>query len=239
VADTERLSGAADFEDRTRNRLAISMVIVSVVGVTAVSFVVVLTADDTAGASRLVFTAVLPLFGTWVGTVLAYYFGREYLKTATESTARLLRLRSAESPVSEAMIPWQSMTKLEVTSGELPDLTLATVREKLKDQSRLPIVDKESRKAYYVVHRSWVNTYLVENPSADAATVKFDTFRASPQGSAVSAFGFISEEATVREARKVMGARPERKDIVVTESGQDDEPVRGWITDADLAGFET
>jgi hypothetical protein len=35
------------------------------------------------GITRLVFVSVLPLFGTWVGTVLAFYFISRNLETAT------------------------------------------------------------------------------------------------------------------------------------------------------------
>ena len=37
------------------------------------------------------------------------------------------------------------------------------------------MVDQQSRKAYYVVHRSWVNAYLVENNLTHPATVSLDT----------------------------------------------------------------
>ena len=45
----------------------------------------------------------LALLGTWVGTVLAFYFARENIQAATESTLRFAGLETA-TPVARVMI---------------------------------------------------------------------------------------------------------------------------------------
>src|SRR5829696_2303043 len=73
-----------------RRWLAAGIVGASILGIVVVSIVAISTAGKTrAETSRLVFSSVLPLPGTWVGTVLAFYFARENLAAATESTLRL------------------------------------------------------------------------------------------------------------------------------------------------------
>jgi hypothetical protein len=72
----------------TRQLLAITIVSLSVVVIVVASGLAIGFAPSGAErteATRLVFTSVLPLLGTWVGTVLAFYFARENLRTATES----------------------------------------------------------------------------------------------------------------------------------------------------------
>jgi hypothetical protein len=130
VADKDTLTSTVDPEDRTRNRLAISMVIVAVVGVTAISFVVVLAAEDAGRASRLVFTAVLPLFGTWVGTVLAYEFARENLKTATESTVAARQGHSAAFSAARARLTGSAPNRAPVGRwrGSVGPATLGLLR---------------------------------------------------------------------------------------------------------------
>jgi hypothetical protein len=74
--------------DTVRNSLALSVSILSIVGVLVLSIVVIRVATtevERKDAAQLVLTAVLPLIGSWVGTVLAYFFSSESLRTATQS----------------------------------------------------------------------------------------------------------------------------------------------------------
>ena len=47
-------------------------------------------------ASRMVFNALLPLLGTWVGTVLAYYFSRKNFEAASQSVERMVTLTTEQ-----------------------------------------------------------------------------------------------------------------------------------------------
>src|SRR5205807_7605252 len=100
--------------------LAIAMVSLSVIGIAVASglAIVFATATSRAETTRLVFTAVLPLLGTWVGTVLAFYFARENLQDATESTLRLTERGDPRTPVQQAMIPRAQTTAYELKHGE-------------------------------------------------------------------------------------------------------------------------
>ncbi len=67
-----------------------------------------------------VFASVLPVFATWVGTVIAFYFTNESFRQAAqatrESTAGLTdRLRSI--PVKSAMVPRARMIVLKLATG--------------------------------------------------------------------------------------------------------------------------
>ena len=73
-------------EALTRALIAIVIVGASLLSILVISGGAIALADDKAAMSRLVFTSVLPVLGTWVGTVLAFYFARENLEAATSST---------------------------------------------------------------------------------------------------------------------------------------------------------
>lgn len=64
-------------------------------GIVAVSLAAILWETDTSRPemARLVFNSILPLFGTWVGTVLAFYYVRDDLDAATASTERVMGLK--------------------------------------------------------------------------------------------------------------------------------------------------
>src|SRR5436190_6847806 len=101
----------------TRARLAIVVVSLSLIGIALASAIALIfaTAPDRPEMARLVFASVLPLLGTWVGTVLAFYFVRENLQAATESTMRLTGRIQPGTPVEQVMIP-----KARIVSYDLP-----------------------------------------------------------------------------------------------------------------------
>src|SRR3954471_18215413 len=96
----------------TRRWLAAAIVGASIVGIVVMSVMAIgFAVKSRADTSRLVFSSVLPLFGTWVGTVLAFYFARENLAAATtatqsvtESALRLTQRLRPDAPVPEVMI---------------------------------------------------------------------------------------------------------------------------------------
>ncbi|MBV7336890.1 hypothetical protein KFU94_53410 [Chloroflexi bacterium TSY] len=99
-----------------RTYLAFGITIAAVIGIIILSTTIIAAASEgmSSDAAQHVLNTVLPLFGTWVGTVLAYYFSRENFDAATASTQRLVRQLSPEErlrsiPVSEVTIKIQDM----------------------------------------------------------------------------------------------------------------------------------
>ena len=72
----QAIASAADQE--TRNRIAFWITFGGLIAVTILgAFVILLAAkNDRGDAAKLVFGSLLPLLGTWVGTVLAFYFAK-------------------------------------------------------------------------------------------------------------------------------------------------------------------
>lgn len=82
------------------------VVALSVIGIaiTATLSISLATSSERSKTTRFVFTAVLPLLGTWVGTVLlAFSFAHDNLQTATESTIRLSQRVEPRTPVQQVM----------------------------------------------------------------------------------------------------------------------------------------
>lgn len=59
-----------------RQKLANNLTIAGVVGITATGIVMIVLSEKHGEAAERVMTAVLPLFGSWIATVLAYYLPR-------------------------------------------------------------------------------------------------------------------------------------------------------------------
>src|SRR5262245_9265333 len=100
---TDLKSAQVDRDVATRGRLALW---VAFGGMAAVALLatVALARDNNKAIDIL--TMVLPMIGTWVGTVLAFYFAKDNLLAATQSTKELLGLneRLQKIPVEQAAL---------------------------------------------------------------------------------------------------------------------------------------
>jgi hypothetical protein len=137
-------------ENSYRPRLASLLVGFSVAGLTIMSVTVIALAPsaDRYDASQLVFGAVLPVLGTWVGTVLAFYFARENFESATESALRATGWPSRDTLVGLVMIPitravarylGPDETDQQVTLGELLHLM------RTSGFKRISVLDEQAR----------------------------------------------------------------------------------------------
>src|SRR5215813_14198228 len=95
---------AVSSDAQFRAKLGGRVVMFSAFGVILLGTIVILAAGwsqlyDTSGknptalkdAAQLIFTSILPLLGTWVGTVLAFYFTKESLEAASRTTLDAVR----------------------------------------------------------------------------------------------------------------------------------------------------
>ena len=237
--------------ERTRRWIAIWMVIAGVALLAVVSGVAIGFADeaDRPDMARLVFASAVPLLGTWVGAVLAFYFARENLqaatesqRAATESTISLVGRLAPTTPVTSIMIPIGRIDPKEIAADEAAARTLPLValyrRMRETRRSRVPIFDANDV-AMYVIHEPDIDKYAqasavtaedlpddrtLENLLADAELQK-----------AVMAFAAVGPDADVGAARAKLQADPTIKDIFVTVGGGVEHKALGWITQSDLA----
>ena len=98
-------------------------------------------------SSTLVFNALLPLLGTWVGTVLAYYFSRKNFESASQSVERMVSLTTdqklAQIFVEKEMLQPAQITMFRMPAGKGPaDVLLKDLRSILRPGiTRIPVVD--------------------------------------------------------------------------------------------------
>ena len=50
----------------------------------------------------------------------------------------------------------------------------------------------------------------------------------------VSNIAYVSQQASVAEAKNKMEQQPGCQDLIVTKTGRKDEPVLGWMTNVDI-----
>lgn len=232
---------------RSREGIARSVIICSGIGLAVVSIAVIwlsqLSGDaDGAKESRMaVFNALVPLLGTWVGTVLAFYFSRENFVTAAAATERLIGQagdrKLAQIPVRNEMTPRQSIKAVVLTDDDETKVLVAELVNMLKPPvTRIPVLTATDC-VKYVLHESTIYKFVAMRggqSGTSTATLK-DLLDHDDVRQLAQRFAFVALDATLADAQTALKAVPSRQDVFVTDSGSATEPVRGWITNAGLA----
>lgn len=183
---------------------------------------------------QMVFTTITTLVGTWVGTLLAFFYSRENFESASrtmqETIARLSPEERLQSVSAEsAMVPYEQMVVVKSDNPE--SLLLASLKaefDKHPVATRLPILNSD-KSAFAIVHEGTLDKFLAANPTLVNPTLKH--LLADPDGARAKVLLFLSRQQTLRDAHAAIQLIRDAKDVFVTATGAGKEPVLGWITD--------
>ena len=224
-----------------RNVLAYGTLIFSVSAITILAAIAII--KDTTN-TMVIFNIVLPVFASWVGTVLAFYFGRENFESANKQVRELVQKLTpeerAKALVTSIMRSLSNMVHHEIPKGQSDnDVKISELMAKFSGNvSRLPIIDSD-KKPKYMIHESRIDKYLASGGKQDDSLEQF----ISSQKSAGVEYGLdkgfivVSEETTLATANSRLEDIPSSQDIFITKGGGSDEPLIGWISNLRLAKF--
>ncbi len=219
-----------------RTGLAFGITIAALIGITVLSFEIIATkAPDVPTRAQNVLNTVLPLFGTWVGTVLAYYFARENFEAATNSTQRLVRDLTPEEKLRSTRVA-DAMTKSISSVSDLNAKAMDVVNElRRKGFKRLPIL-QSSGALEALLYLEGLISYLIGIPDADRSNKTLaDILKEKPDLKRTPAY--VDESATLAEAKAAMEKIENCKVVVVTKGGKASDPVVGVLTYTDIAKY--
>jgi hypothetical protein len=194
-----------------------------------------------ADQAQTVMSTVLPVIGTWVGTVLAFYFARENFEAAARASAQMAAGRT-ESPALDIAIPRAAIESFEMDDSQQPkDVKLADIRKKMNDHGRyrMPIFNKAGV-ARHVIHQQPLDSHIAartinKEPPDKVSEATLNDLLNSEQGKQViNAMAFAPERATIGEVKSAMESRPGCQDVFMTRSGSPSEPVIAWVTNNEL-----
>ena len=239
----------------TRKLIAIAVLVSSVlllVGLCSVFIYVGGESERPGAAAEKAFATLIPLIGTWIGTVLAYYFSGENFQRATDSVTKLAsqvaeeRLRA--TPVSDAMIPIDVARVLRLQSAD-PDGAKTNLKGEvlslLSDQiTRIPILDQQGR-VKFILHGSLIHQFISDKTIQlsetgkvlDVSTLTLKDLLDHDDNSdfAAHTIAFVGKNATLAEAKQKMESVHKSQDVFVTEDGTAKSRAIGWITNVILS----
>lgn len=217
------------------------------------------SAQSAKDLTQLLLTALLPLFGAWVGTVLAYYFSREGFESASRAQLQLMKLslmdRLRQFRVSDRMVPRERMDVLCLSEDQVArpeSVELQKLLDVLKKRAvtRLPILGPRGE-FFCLVHNSlkdrFITTKVIKGEAVKLEELTLADLLAMPNDGgnvetyptfgdlAKKAVAFACADKTLADAKEAMDRVFGCQDVFVTRTGAPEEPVVGWLTNVAFA----
>lgn len=255
-----------------RAKLGINLIFWATIAIVVIGVVVVVSAgvlsyrddgkkDALLQTSQLVFSTLVPLLATWVGTVLAFYFTKENLRESANSTISLMNAiqqKLSSSRVSDAMIALDSIVFQRVPAGGIAVVKISDVEAKFGQKTKAgnPIsrllMFAEDDTAVAILHDStwWkmLNEGLAQVPPVDRVAGTLQNLIGLPSGQPdyasyqdfmTGTLAFVGREQTLADAKSKMESVARCKDVIVTATGKRNEKVMGWVTDTEINARST
>lgn len=190
-------------------------------------------------------SSMLPMVGTWVGTVLAFYFSQRNFESANREIKNLVQMTTEErlrvTPVRSVMVALRNIRYVDTGEQAPADLALEDLRARLgAGITRLPILDGAHR-FQAVIHESLLFKFMLAWNAAQASAsapreATLANLLADPrEGPRVrDLVAFVGAEASLADAKRAMEAVEGAQDVFVTSTGERAGEVVGWLTNGDI-----
>lgn len=176
---------------------------------------------------------IIPLISTWVGTILAFYFGRENYESANRNYLSLtdkMMTKDVNFTVEEAMLDIKSMTYYKLTK-KIDEVPVKEILDSFGGKTRLPVID-ENFKPLYILHFKDIDTfYKTEGNSDKKLGDFFENDEALYQKNGKKGFIIVSKNTTLKDLLNSMVSINKCRDAFVTEGGDEKSALTGWITE--------
>jgi hypothetical protein len=190
-----------------------------------------------------IFNICLPVFASWVGTILAFYFGKANFESANAQVNKLISQKFSQedlnkTPLKIIMRPFSDMTCFKIPAGKSEkDFALNDINALMNaDKNRLPLITSDNR-PLYMIHLSTIDAY---SSAGGKLTDTLEQFLNAKRGTE-SGFGLnegfivLPENTTIADAKDQLDKIKICQDIFVTKNGTPNEELSGWLSNTRLA----
>ena len=209
-----------------RNAIAFIVIFLSIGGILWLAILYFKNSGNNAEAAKDIFNTVLPVFATWIGTVLAFYFGKENFEAASKRYERIIDQMTPDIlddvSVQQIMISRKTMVSLDEAKAKEKSVDELIQFLESVDKSRLPVF--AGNKIKYIIHKS---TLLEASRNKKDDALSFEKFVEAKKDTITL---FIKSKASdiLEEVMAKINTRPSVKDVFIVD---DSDNVLGWLTD--------
>lgn len=232
--------------NRNRTILTVIIIVFGIALMTLLAILTILKATDKYEASQWVFNAIIPLIASWIGTVIAFYFGRDNFDAATQQVLALTKDTLDDINVENIMINVKTIVARKVDSKDDVKNKLSEIIDLYNriDKDRIPIFSTELIPRY-IIHRANMNEYVArkkdEENKVNELTLKniIDDNKEKFSYNKEKGFVTVSKTNSVKEALEKMNKIEDCQDVFITENGKETGKVLGWLTNSLINRFLT
>lgn len=201
---------------------------------------------------------LLPLIGTWMGTILAFYFSKENFEAANQRVKELVnQITSTDEKLQvlkaeDVMLRPQNFTLLKVKDeAEFKAMKLNDLIKKMEESQaeRLPILQTTTFKFIFLIYRTTIERFIIGYTAGD---IKINAAKQPQPASAKDLTVddmfqsdykmikdivdmnakqcFMSVNTTLDKIKQAMQDNSICQDVFITKTGKKEEAVEGWIT---------
>lgn len=216
-----------------REWLGMIVIAISVVVLGYVGHKIITQMNSSSADYKYVYSSLLPLVGTWVGVVLAFYFGKENYEVASKKYETIINKLTPEilDDVEVGQIMISKKTMVYKSWDEIKSKSVQEVIDFLMtiDKTRLPVLDSDQM-IKYIIHAS-----LLSKPFKNSANqVQTADTSITMENFVIRYREVIGKIITVNENEKLeivrqkLSAESHSKDVFVLD---DSGNLSGWLTD--------
>ncbi len=238
-------SSAEITNNRNRTWLTAGIVISGILLIAVLAFAIVNLANENEkfDSAKWVFNAIIPLIASWVGTVLAFHFGRENYESATKQALALTKETLEDISVENVMIGIKTIVyrKIDPTDDDKSVLDPIITLYKDIDKDRIPIFTSALHPRL-IIHRNTMIDYVNSKKVTKAVLNLKDMLADNPNKFSFEkqeGFVIISKTNTIEEAIDKMNSIKDCQDVFVTNNGKEKEEVIGWLPNTLMNRFLT
>ena len=257
----DQTSAQANSDAIFRSRLAqrvttgalIFVCIVAAITLTCAGFNALINPDEKKTAfffevAKYILATILPVVAGWVGTVLAFYFGKENFEAGSRSVTDAAKALTSKDKLAATVVGSLGKARsdfkalvFDVEESKSPgNVGLEKVKNAFADETasdklyeRLPVL-LVGGVPYMVLHRSTLNSFLDETKGKEAKDYKLSDLFKKVDYLPKNSFVTVGPQATAALGKTEMEKIPNCSDVFVTVDGTRNSAVTRWITNVDL-----
>lgn len=207
------------------------------------------------GNAKDVLNILLPVIGTWMGTILAFYFSKDNFEAANQQVKAILNQvnpadqKLKDLKVAGVMVKADDGMLLKVKDQQtFEEMKLSDLVQKLieTNSERMPILKSDDLTFLFLIYRTTIERFQLQ-----FGTLTTDADHPLPADKSGLTVGhllhsnfdlikkieainldkcFLPITATLSDARQAMQDNSLCQDVFITKTGKKTERVEGWIT---------